>query len=203
MSTTGARVVRVVRLSWVAGILLVVAGATAGCTPGAPTVTNTSTPTPSASPSATPTLDPASAAERAAVEAATTALSALITASNEVGMAGYADSTPIAGLVGGDLRVSVLDLNRQSAESGSRQVGSVTIADVAVAEYDPGADGGGRERVILDACIDSTGMDIVLPDGTSRLDPTTPDRRVVQYTVQNTDGHWTVDDLRSDATRTC
>jgi hypothetical protein len=191
----------VTRRALVAAVLLVSAGATMGCSPDAPPVL--STPKPSATVSVTPSLDPAEVQKQAAVDAATTTLTALIAASNEIGLGGYADSAPISGLVGGDLRVAMLDLNRQSAESSSRQVGSASVADVTVAEYDAGQVGGGRERVVLDACIDTTGMDIVLPDGSSRLDPNTPDRRIVQYTVQNTDGHWTVDALTSDAARTC
>ena len=186
-----------------AAVVSAVAGGAVGCSPGSPDETSTSSATTSATPTGTPTTDPAAAQEQAFVDAATAALTALVATSDEIGQAGYADWAPMAGLVGGDLRVRAQDLHEQRAASGSRQTGSTTIDDVTVAEYDAGPDGGGRERVVLDACVDTSDVDIVLADGTSRLDPDEPTRLVVRYTVQNTDGHWTVDDIASDPAQTC
>lgn len=137
------------------------------------------------------------------MESATATLTEFTAAADEVAQAGYADLTKLDGLVGGALRPRLQDLYRQRAESGSRQVGTSQISDVTVAEYDAGVGEGGRERVVLEACVDSTNQDVLLPDGTSRLDPSFPKRLLVRYTVQNTEGHWTVDDTASDAARTC
>ena len=183
--------------------------AVGACTTGSPAPAP-STPAPTTAPSsplptptATPSLDAAAAKKKAAVDAATTTLTTFIDRSNAVGQAGYDDASSLSGSLGGDLRSRMKDLYDQRRTSGIRQTGDSKIESVEVAKYEPGAGSGVQGTVVLDACVDNSSMDVVLPDGSSRLDPDYPRRLVVTYTLRDTDGHWTVDDVTSDAERTC
>lgn len=189
------------RRVWTAAVLLAVALAAAGCTPGDPEPEPTTSASQAVTP--TPTTDPAEAQEEAAVAAATTALTALMQAVDEFAQGGYVDLGPLNGLVGGDLRTTLPATYEQSQAKGARQTGSTVLEDITLVEFQPGPSGGGREQVVLEACADSTGKDVVLPDGSSTLDPSFPKRLTMTYTVQNNDGHWTVDAVEPDAARPC
>ena len=192
-----------VNRTWVAAGLLALALGVAGCDAGtpesSPAVTSSATPSPTPS----PTLDPAEAKEQAAVAAATETLTTLVRAADETAQAGYADFAPLNGLVGGDLRVRLLSLYEQSRDIGAHQTGTTILEDITVVKFLPGPERGGGEQVILEACSDNTSKDVLLADGSSGGDPAYPKRLIVSYTVQNTDGHWTVDTSESDPARTC
>lgn len=185
----------------VALALAAAAAAAAGCSPATPSTT--SSPTSSVTASPTPTLDPAEVQEQEAVAAATATLTEFLRVSDEIGENGYADASALDPLVSGDLRPRLVSVIEHSRSKGARLTARATVESVEVGGYEPGPDGAGRERVLLDACVDNSTSEILLPDGSSMIDRRYAQRVVVTYTVQHQGDLWTVDDAQSDEARTC
>ncbi|GEK23130.1 hypothetical protein [Cellulomonas xylanilytica] len=183
--------------------MAVAAALAAGCGSGPGTPTATSTPTATVTASPTPTLDPALAEQQESVEAATATLATFLRVSDEIAEAGYADWSAMSTLVGGELRTNLVSFFEQSRDLGARQTSRGTVESIVLKEFQPGTPGAGGERVLLDACLDNSTSEVLLPDGSSDIDRSYPQRVVVTYTVQHHVDFWTVDDAQSDASRTC
>lgn len=182
----------------IAGAL--VAGATA-CTPDDPEPTPTpsattpsATPTPTASP--TPTLD----AQQQRIEDAKAAYLAYTAAVNQVmqtaGATGWME-TVVAPYVSGDLRPRLVSYYGQVSAQQLRQTGETKVASLEATESV-------EQRVVLEACLDNSGIDVVDPSGKSVLLEGFPDRLITVETMrQQDDGRWTLVASETDQARPC
>lgn len=183
---------------------VVLLAALTACTRSEPTPAGTATGEPSATSSPTPTPDATDLAREQDVEAARAALAEFITVSNGLARAGYVDWTPLAGLVSGTLRDGIIAEFADLAAAGLHDTGDTVVDGTEVVEHTAAPDGTAGAVVVLDACVDISGTDIVDANGTSILDPERPTRYVVTYrAVTQSDGRWTLDDSESHLDRTC
>jgi type V secretory pathway adhesin AidA len=172
---------------------------TAACTPDDPTpsptaTTATPTPTPTPTPTRTPTVD----ARQQRIEDAKAAYVAYTAAVNDVMQNSGAGATEkiIAPYVSGDLRPRLVSYYQQVVDQGLRQTGATKIASLEVVSDDG--------TIVLDACLDNSGVDVVDPTGKSVLLPGFPSRLVTVETLrQQDDGRWTLVRSETDQARPC
>ena len=129
--------------------------------------------------------------ESAAVESTETTVATLIEAGNEV--ARRADGEVVgldeiaAGFVWGELQA----LSTERQQLGYTQIGSASITKTSVRSVDLS---GTPPTVMLDVCIDSSGIDVIDAQGASMKDslylPDTPVMHV--YGAQFLDGRWKI-----------
>lgn len=164
----------------VSGIALVAAIAVggSGCSSESDTAVTLS-PSPTASPSPTPSpspVDPAEAAAQARIADAEQRYREFLEIyerHERAGTNGYRELNNNGYLGGMDIRAEETSYWKQFVDLGLKQVGeSAGLVGIENAEYtkgDPLAEDFNGHRITFEACLDTTGADIVKPDGSSAL----------------------------------
>ena len=172
----------------------------AACTPDdpAPTPTPTTSTTPTSTPTPTPTPTPTLSEKDQNIADAKAAYLLYTAAFNEVmkaSGAGWMEKV-IAPYVSGDLRPRLVNYFQQVADQGLQQTGDKKVASLEVVS----ADG----TVVLDACLDNSGVDVFDKSGKSVILEGFPDRLITVETVRRQDdGRWTLVDSQTDQDRPC
>lgn len=194
------------RAVWAAAVGVVALAGMTGCTHthggagGLGTSATTARVTASSSP--TPSLDAQNAAEAANKAAAISAYQHYFDVTQEVeqrpGMTGWEDE--VLPLLGGDFLTYMTNFYTQAQEQGLRATAPEMLVSSTPVDYSSDPSGAGHEQVVLEVCIDATGSDLVLPDGS--LDSTSS-RGISIVTMQHQNGQWTVDKSEDKEDETC
>ncbi|NTW40016.1 MAG: hypothetical protein HGA44_09015 [Cellulomonadaceae bacterium] len=180
-------------------------GCTATSTPVATTPPTTTAAT--ATPEPTPTPDAAQIArelEDTNIAAAKATYVDLVALVDQIGKDTMADWERIMPFIGGDLISSMPTYFQDYETAGVRATGDTKVVSQDVVEYIPDPNGSGHERMTLDACVDSSAIEMFTPDGVSVLESDWPERLINTITMQHQDdGRWTLDSGLADADRPC
>jgi len=161
-------------------VALVAVSAVTGCANKTDPEPSTNPPTTTAAPQEERTPNPQSADDQAAIQT----YKDFIATYNKVGQDGYANfrddlARPYAY---DEYFIELVDELAPRAAAGAHQTGEITLSDFRVVERTPHPV---IPATVLEACEDSTGFDVVMPDGTSRLKAGTTGRFVATTTVVN------------------
>lgn len=202
------------RATAVGACLVVIAFGLSGCTPDeepTPSETTTSvteepsTETASPTPTPTPTEAPPLTPEEVNVEAAKQTVITYTAAVDAVGTASFADWQVQLSAFWGTPEVWEPNIENFSnaAAAGLYSEGLTKVSSFDVREYTPDPSQSGHERVILEYCVDNSGVTVFQADGTP-LARTLPPRYVYSSTLARQDsGLWTFASLESFSDRTC
>lgn len=171
-------------------------------TPEPPPTAAPSEPAPSPPASSTPPAEEPPTAEEAATAAAETVYADYLQVFAEVAASSEADAAAFETVAVGDALSQAQVSTENYRLAGITQVGQPEIASLETQSVELGADGGAVPEVVLDACLDVTGFDLV-QDGQSVLDPNTPDRLASVVTVREYPerGGWLVASVAAEGAR--
>ncbi|MCL2466007.1 MAG: hypothetical protein FWF02_00340 [Micrococcales bacterium] len=176
------------RLTLAVTALALAAVAVTGCTnkdpdPGPPPNPPTTTTTTSTKP------DPKSAAERAAVQR----LKDFNAAENQLGQSGFEldDINAITEFITGDFTRTYLSQLSWLSSQGAVQRGESTMTGIKVVDHHVVDDLFYDDQLTIEACNDTTSLDVLLPDGSSAIPPDRKGRFVVTITMW----HWADEDV--------
>lgn len=184
------------------GALVVVALAvlTAGCTTD-PGTTPTTDPRTSTAEPAELTPNPQLAAEREAIQR----LKDFYAAADQLGHAGYDDSSPITWFLAGDYTMAYLDEVGALRSQGAVQVGVPGRTNIKVVDHHVVEDPFYDDQLTIEVCTDTTDADVLLPDGSSAVPPGRKGRFVATVTMwHETDRDtWVIASYLTDGGRSC
>ncbi|MCL2466963.1 MAG: hypothetical protein FWF02_11525 [Micrococcales bacterium] len=154
--------------------------------------------------------DPKRAAEKEAIEA----YKAYKAAYNKTAQNYYKDHAPLIWLTCDQYTLDLSPLVQALQAAGAHQVGGDKVSNFKVIDHQAVRDFPIDDHVTFEVCVDSSGTDVVLPDGSSALRPGTTGRFVATVTMWHQDlstidpdvepgGQWLVAAGTVDRGRTC
>jgi hypothetical protein len=144
-------------------------------------------PVPSVAPSRTPDASPPAAVQTpqdVAAAEATARYREYLRVSDEIGQNGYTSSAPYDAVTVDPERTNVeLAFRTIGRNEGARQIGDVVVASLEVTSVDLEVGPGSYPKVVLEACLDVSGVDVIDSTGKSLVTADRLDRSASTVTL--------------------